>query len=120
MLQRRVLARACMLSGLFCGTAAADGTTNTGSVVTSVLPQPQTASLDTPKLFARADRSMTSSGRLRPRACANSDGCFPTGAATQSDIAAAESEPADSLKLGEYGPVSLKFTGTRVKMKLRF
>ena len=52
--------------------------------------------------------------------CENSDGCFLGRGDPGREAATGEPVPPDSLRLGEYGPVSLKFTGTRVKMKLRF
>lgn len=52
--------------------------------------------------------------------CAERLGCTTSAAASLSRAAPAEYDYIESLSLGDYGPMKFKFTGDRVKMKLRF
>lgn len=52
--------------------------------------------------------------------CAERLGCTTSAYASRSRAAPAEYDYIESLSLGDYGPMKFKFTGDRVKMKLRF
>lgn len=52
--------------------------------------------------------------------CAERLGCSTSAAASQSRGAPPDFDYIDSLSLGDYGPMKFKFTGDRVKMKVRF
>lgn len=120
MLHRHPLIRVSVMSGVCCAAASADGTTSPGSIVTSALPQTVSPATEPPRLFALTGPTTGKAGWRDDLGCDNSDGCFPLrGRPARGDVAS-EPPPPDSLRLGEYGPVSLKFTGTRVKMRLRF
>lgn len=70
-----------------------------------------------PSLLARADDPRD--GRLsylRGSRCADPGDCL--AATRQFDIA--ERDYIKSLSLGSYGPMDLKFTGDRVKLKVKF
>ncbi len=52
--------------------------------------------------------------------CAERLGCTTTAAASRARGTPPEYDYIDSLSLGDYGPMKFKFTGDRVKMKVRF
>lgn len=52
--------------------------------------------------------------------CAERLGCTTSAAASRSRGTPSEYDFIDSLSLGDYGPMKFKFTGDRVKMKVRF
>ncbi len=52
--------------------------------------------------------------------CADRPGCAEPVMAARDPDAPAEFEYIDSLDLGTYGPVKFKFTGDRVKLKVKF
>lgn len=92
-------------------------------IVVSQLPPSYTGHSSLPyssPLFARSlAREDSRRDRRAAARCVVSDGCFPRPRLAV-DARAPETIPGDSIRLGEYGPVLLKFTGTRVKMRVRF
>lgn len=52
--------------------------------------------------------------------CAERLGCTTSVAASQARGTPPDYDYIDSLSLGDYGPMKFKFTGDRVKMKVRF
>jgi len=75
------------------------------------------ANPDTAFLQARADDPRA--GRLSylyGSSCANTGGC----AAAVSGLSLEERNYIKSLNLGTYGPMDVRFTGDRVKLKVRF
>lgn len=64
----------------------------------------------------RQDRLRYLNGSL----CVERAGCTTSAAASQSPSVPQEFDYIDSLDLGTYGPMKFKFTGNRVKLKVRF
>lgn len=52
--------------------------------------------------------------------CVERPGCTMSAAASRARGTPPEYDYIDSLSLGDYGPMKFKFTGDRVKMKVRF
>ena len=92
------------------------------SIVVSQLPPSYTSQSSMPHsspLFASLTREDARRNSRTTARCVVSDGCFPRPRLAV-DTRTPETIPGDSIRLGEYGPVLLKFTGTRVKMRVRF
>lgn len=103
----------------FGWTAAADDTDRSA-------PEQMTArAAATPPVLSvgRPRAGRASPDRLRyldSARCAERLGCTTSAAASRPRGTPPEYDYIDSLSLGGYGPMKFKFTGDRVKMKVRF
>jgi len=101
-----------------CNGLAADEAAQT------VPPATDTALVYLDARGAFSDTLQTAPDRLRylgaPAACSRAGACNAADTAIRLDQAAVEREYIDALNLGTYGQMNVKFTGKRVKLKVRF
>lgn len=111
----RFLGLTCIAA--FTGTAAAENAAQSATPAAArVADYTVTTAWPSRAPEARDDRLRYLNGSL----CAERVDCSTSAAFSQSVGDRASRDYIDALSLGSYGPMNFKFTGDRVKLKVRF